>query len=130
MAWKDYYAICNTDNPIPTVQKNWLEFTTGEKNLPFASDYNFINSITQDQPEIILDESDPYATSDEKYCLNHIDVKRVFHNVVRVNERTKVLFDDPSSPKFYPFKDTWLSIDKNNQKSYAEFVLKCVGWLK
>ena len=130
VAWKDFFSVCNSDNPVPTIQKNLVQFATGESSIPYASNYELINSITHDRPMVILDIKDSWSTKEGKYDEFDLQAPRVFHNVIEPNENTKVLFDNPISTVYNKFDDDWLKITKNNQSQFASYVLKSVGWLK
>ena len=130
VAWKDFYKVCNPDNPIPTIQKNYLQFTQNEQEIAYTSNYDFVNSITNSKPQVILDINDPASTRDEKYFFDGIEPKRVFHNVIEPDDKTKILFEDGSPSKLVRTNQNLSSIDKSNQTDFAGYVLKSVGWLK
>lgn len=130
VAWKDFYKVCNLDNPIPTIQKNYLQYTKNEQEIAYTSNYDFINSITNSTPQVVLDVNDPSSTKDEKYFFDNIEPKRVFYNVIEPDDKTKILFEDGSPSKLVQPNENLSSIDKNNQTEFASYVLKSVGWLK
>tara|TARA_A100001015_G_scaffold305907_1_gene399326 strand:+ start:2084 stop:3292 length:1209 start_codon:yes stop_codon:yes gene_type:complete len=130
VAWKDFYKVCNSDNPISTIKKNYLQYTQNEQEIAYTSNYDFINSITNSKPQVILDVNDPSSTNDEKIFFDGIEPKRIFYNVIEPDDKTKILFEDGSPSKLVQPNRNLSSIDKNNQKEFAGYVLKSVGWLK
>ena len=107
-----------------------MQYTQNEQEIAYTSNYDFINSITNSKPQVILDVNDPSSTNDEKIFFDGIEPKRIFYNVIEPDDKTKILFEDGSPSKLVQPNRNLSSIDKNNQKEFAGYVLKSVGWLK
>lgn len=126
--WRDYYVVCNQNNPIPTIQKTWIEFIQEEDlNLPFTSNYDYIKSLTNTKIE------EPYGDilkDSTAGFWQHFDVDKVCYNIVKLDDTTKVLFENKNQFVYHNLDQNWLFESDSKAKDFANYILRTVGWLK
>lgn len=128
VTWRDFYVICNQDNPIPMIQKTWIEFIKQEDvNLPFTSNYDFIKSITSTKIEEFI-QSVP--NRNDAGLWERFPVDKICYNVLDLNDNTKILFENKNQFVYHNLDQDWLLERNDKAKDFAKYILRTVGWLK